>query len=340
MIDDMNPRRQRPEDHPLLIEFRRIRSELGRPPDETKLLRALWWLGSNVTHQVLTAFGMEWEPEERLVLLNAALTEVADHPDAFPNRNDTGSPDTNLRWLYEAMWWTHHSLTNGGTLAQDASFRNIDHLSGQLYNSAYQLIAAMSKPRVPSVELDWFVGHSAVAEELLNERPVDVTMSAVLDHLNTLVSSEEWSWYRGLPYLEDVTQNRRFLVELIEEQPPAGDIDGFWFGIGRGYRPDGVATFDTWPAGGPDYDPDDPEWPANATWEPRGASLNLTSLDEIFDIGERRGLLSGAGDLVVLAFTLCLGREAVKEYKVATGKERVGVCAGFSGGGEIHLGRI
>ena len=172
----------------------------------------------------------------------------------------------------------------------------------------------------------------------MRNRGVADTMSAALKGLEPLAPSEQWRWFKELPYEAEVARYRSFASRLASDSPPPFAIKGLWFGLSHPIY-EGRTTLDAYVAGVDTYEPEDDDWAAGAEWNPAGQELRSGILSDVYDLGYRRGNLTSGADLVGLAYVCLVAREATLELGKQL-SDRIGVACGFDGGDPLHLGEL
>jgi hypothetical protein len=253
----------------------------------------------------------------------------------FPNVRH-GSPRPALKWLYRVAWSLEKVDPKTLSLPADSDYRDLDHLFGELDNAAADLISTMETESQQWVVMDFGAGSEIVRDEVTRGRGVVKTIDRIIHRLADSQPAEAWRDFENIPYAEEVVARRSFLNERFGGTSPTPD--GFWFGIGTPIR-DGLATFDAEVFGRTGYSPEDREWDLWPSTAERN-DLHSEVLGKLYDLGHRTGSLATGSELIALAYALALGREMVREFKSSQGLDRVGLAAGFLGGGTIHLGWI
>jgi hypothetical protein len=125
-----------------------------------------------------------------------------------------------------------------------------------------------------------------IADVAANPQPIARGISKWLDYCASVVParSDVWAQLRQLDFEADQRRLTEWLSQLLVTEPPADDINGFWFGLFNPCNDDGETSCQTYLGGSADFDPDSDsdEWVCNLTYSPAGRYANSIVLPEIY----------------------------------------------------------
>ncbi|HEY7875980.1 MAG TPA: hypothetical protein VIG64_12755 [Actinomycetota bacterium] len=333
----------RPDDHPWLVEARQRYEAARIAGDEDARLDVAWWLGSlvgrAVGEQLQIGFASDDPPDK---WIEESLATIEQGLDRFPGRGDTMPPQLELRNLAKAMGWVDRIRSTERTTAlEESPFNGIWHLWSGIVNPAFQLVAAMAparpKParRVPAET--WNRIHETTVA-LLAEVDAAAFMGRVIDKCEELISAR-WDEFRDLPFSHDVDAVVARFVQALEGAPPPPEVQALWFGLFNPKR-DGLTTADVYFGGATEFDPADPDWPTELSYEPPGGYLQSEVLSAIYEIAYRKTDLGNDAEYpLCLAYGASVARACGRAYAERF-DTRVWVTSGFDSGDTIDVGWV
>jgi hypothetical protein len=196
------------------------------------------------------------------------------------------------------------------------------------------------------VDIDRMFEESArlIAEVAANPQPIVQGMSKWLDYCASVAPAHEdvWAQLRKLDFENDQRLLTEWLSQLLTAEPPADDINGFWFGLFNPCNDDGEASCQTYLGGSSDFNPDSDsdEWVCNLSYSPKGRYANSLILPEIYtlvdSIGDDEDNVSYLGEaflchgfLALVISNWCHG--AMKAHLLGKAKSRAVVMGHDSG---------
>jgi len=197
------------------------------------------------------------------------------------------------------------------------------------------------------MDLDLATAFDFISRVALSEKKVKDGIVDLVDYCESQLPSNVWEQIRGLDFEGDVTRLAQWLEAVLTNEPPAENIQAFWFGLYNPITDDQDTSCDLYLSGSVDFDPEDEtgDW---TCWEqdsylPDQKYAHSQVLDSIYK------LVAGKDEAEIGEYVLCLGyaclaiREVCDKIEsrllLGTRKWR-GVAAGFDSGDFIVLGRI
>lgn len=151
--------------------------------------------------------------------------------------------------------------------------------------------------------------HSQVLQVVRSGVPVCAGMTALIDWCEVHSPDSVWDHLRSLDYASEVPCLQGWVESVLTEEPPADEIQAFWFGLFETIEPGDVTGCVLYLCGSPRFQVGASDWACwrEDTYLPRGRYAPSGVL------GTVRRLLSGGADPVqdVGAYTLCLGYAAL-----------------------------
>ena len=185
--------------------------------------------------------------------------------------------------------------------------------------------------------------HDKVARVLSSSVGVDDGMSLLIDYCAEQEPWRGWNVLRKLEFDSDQLNLKRWLDELLTQEPPPDYVKAFWFGL---FNPviHGKSTCGLYVAGTKTFDrkDEDFEWACNPAWFPDGRYAKSRILDAIYQ------RVNKATDPVSsYQYVLCLGYAGLVLNQLATTlplskwlvkKSARALAIGFDSGAGILLG--
>lgn len=185
--------------------------------------------------------------------------------------------------------------------------------------------------------------HDTVAAVLSTPIAVDDGMSLLIDYCAEHEPWQGWDVLRKLEFESDQLNLKRWLEDLLTQEPPPDDVNAFWFGL---FNPviKGKSTCGLYAAGTKTFDREDEdfEWACDPAWLPDGRYAKSQILNDIYQrVNKAKDSVSS------YQYVLCLGYAGLVLNQLATtlplstwlGKESSRALAiGFDSGAGILLG--
>jgi len=192
----------------------------------------------------------------------------------------------------------------------------------------------------PATDIDLTQIGTRIVDLLENTVGAVEFMDAAIDLGESETGAAGWDAFRDLPYESELDRLASFFVDVVEKEPPATPLAGFFAEIAHPSR-GGETVADLWLGGSSRYEPDVEEWFAHLDYTPRAGRAQSEVLAQIYRIAYAPGGLGNAAEYTVaLAWAAYLARECARTYVRDRGLDRIGCRAGFSGGDWIELGWV
>ena len=203
------------------------------------------------------------------------------------------------------------------------------------------------------MSLDLAKLHRWIVAELGRGRPIEKSMSALIDKCEKSRPHVDWSKLRELPY-SDLQPLEDWIRRVFSKGRSRRPLKGLWFGLFNPC-PDGrhpVAEIYVCGSDRFDPDPEDNSWAVGPKWWPKGRYAESKILADLYRISYRqRAGASAQKDCLGndAEYPLCLGYGlfAVKkllekmEPALILGKsDSIGVAVGFDSGDFVLVGRM
>lgn len=327
-----------PGDHPWLVEERRAADRARRDDDVLDRLDVAWVLAARMARAAAEQLGLPVDidaPPARWVDL--ALRHVDDRVDRFPGAAHSMPPRAELEVLAEVLAVVDAVRGAGdprAALAQ-SSLGAEWRLETKVANAAYQLVAAMTPPRPPDLEMsgsDAFRITEHAIESLALDDP-NGYMSGVVDLCAELLDGP-WEAFREIDYSGDVRALAGRVVEVAETEPPPAPLKGLLFVASNPYD-DGYVTADLSFSGATSVDAGREASFESTDYGPRDGRLHSGALARIYDVAYRETNLGNAAEEPLgLAHSFLLGRACTEAY--AARAEAAVRCAAGSASGDVY----
>jgi hypothetical protein len=185
--------------------------------------------------------------------------------------------------------------------------------------------------------------HDTVAAVLSSKVDVDDGMSLLIDYCAEQEPWRGWNVLRKLEFDSDQLNLKRWLDELLTQEPPPDYVKAFWFGLFN-LVIHGKSTCGLYAAGTKTFDrkDEDFEWACNPVWFPDGRYAKSRILDAIYQrVNKAKDAVSS------YQYVLCLGYAGLVLNQLATTlplskwlgeKSSRALAIGFDAGTGILLG--
>jgi hypothetical protein len=190
-----------------------------------------------------------------------------------------------------------------------------------------------------------FAKAAAYTENVVKSaKSVSAGMTELIDFCETNMPNPVWASIRKLDFESEVTRLHIWLEQVLTQEPPDKEINGFWFGVFNPELEDEQIGCDFYVSGSTRFDPNDEtgDW---STWEddsylPEDRYANSQILNEIYR------LVNESGTTEIGEYILCLGYTglAVKQLCAALNpallrgeRETRAVAVGFDEGDFIVI---
>lgn len=202
-----------------------------------------------------------------------------------------------------------------------------------------------------TVWLPWSmrVNPTSVSERLLHLLGAGATISELMAEIigvcRDSFAHADWTRLAALDWSAGGEQVRRWVPDLLDEEPPPSDLSGLWFGLVNPITA-GTVRSDIHLVGTRDYDPDDAdyEWTLTGIYYP-AAYANPSCLEQLYAIAyeNEHGLGNDAEWALALAFccaATAYALEPLNAVSVSASGRRIGIAAGFDDGDFLALGEL
>jgi hypothetical protein len=193
-------------------------------------------------------------------------------------------------------------------------------------------------------ELDFRATFETIRATTASRLSVSDGMQTVIDACARSVPHDDWDRLRAIDYGVHVDDLRAWVKSVLRDEPPAGPIEGLWFGL---FNPvaGGQTSFDVRFAGTATYDSSDEDWlwTSKQTYRPSG-SAGSRALRDVYRIAYSSpdALGNSAEWPLGLAFVGLAARSILSgAIKSMLGSAPViGVAVGFDDGDMFKVGEL
>jgi hypothetical protein len=177
-----------------------------------------------------------------------------------------------------------------------------------------------------------------------------MTVSAGMERLFTYCEERSpggsWESARNLPFDADVSNLTTWLENVLSNEPPALEIEAYWFGLFNPVRYD-LESCDLYLAGSDHFQPNSQsaDWAVNPQYFPKGRYAESAVLHALHRISASAD--DDAGEFA--DYTLCLGFACLAVAAICTAVEPItilgsrasrAVVVGFDSGDFVVLGSV
>ena len=192
------------------------------------------------------------------------------------------------------------------------------------------------------MSIDFVAVGELINREIRGEASIDESMQRMIELCEDARSHHDWRQLRELPY-NNLSPLRQWIVRPFQDEPPAKDIKGLWFGL---FNPvvGGEAIADMYVCGSTRFDSEDPvhDWACDPQWWPEARYSGSEILADIYRIAYQQDGLGNDAEYPLCLLYACLavrGLLTPPPDEIAR-LENVGVAVGYDSGTGINLGMI